>query len=426
MMAHVTQQKIWPWAVLYALALSTLAFNFATEKFLAADGVNFFFHVVEYQRFTTWDWHRVYAQYLTQWPLYGAVRLGWTDLGQLKALYACGMALPYLLGFALSLVALRGEPKWPLVFPTLSYVTLNMPGDYCMIAEGNVAACLAWPTLFFALRKSRYEIVDFILITGLLLLQTRLFACALLTGPIFAYLFWKRQDEGKTARHVLVACSLLLSAFGAYAVLYPFDAGNREDFLVSLAAPLRNRQFLGAASFVIPLLVGLHKKSERWVGFGLLAMAVMWLLVPIPFLRNNSAGCRTLFITGLPLLLMAAAPLLRRPTDFTLRHYAATVILVVAAVGVNLSEARPWLEYRASFKSALKTHRGFLPHGRSPLISGRYDYSWTHPLWSYIWSEGEVRCIILNPPGLPFEPFDPRTTRVLERYLVSPSFVPLR
>lgn len=84
-----------------------------------------------------------------------------------------------------------------------------------------------------------------------------------------------------------------------------------------------------------------------------------------------------------------------------------------------------WREFRAQVRTAVTSRHGLLPvadigltrtRGRPEmnLPESRLIWnSWNLPLLSIVWSWHRVQAIILNPPGTPWEPFDPRRERPL-------------
>ncbi len=69
-----------------------LAIEVWSQRSLEADGVNFFVRMLMPQWFSTWDFPRQNAHYLTQWPLIVGMRLFHvTNFWLLSSLYGFGM-----------------------------------------------------------------------------------------------------------------------------------------------------------------------------------------------------------------------------------------------------------------------------------------------------------------------------------------------
>lgn len=98
------------------------------------------------------------------------------------------------------------------------------------------------------------------------------------------------------------------------------------------------------------------------------------------------------------------------------RKWALSVSAVV--VGVSLLHVRhlqSWMAFRSEFQGILKEERGFVDPADHDDID---HWGWTNPLLSYVWAKGEVKSVILNrnfEDG--YEPFDPFTEMVMEKYL---------
>jgi len=431
----------WTWILLFGVAMAPLIEDCRIEKFFSADGAAYFSSVLEDGKFTDIAWSRNHANYLVQWPLVWAVRAGVTDWRWLEALFGAGLLLPHVLGFALALVARRGLPAWPLVFPIASLLTINLSSSYLMVCEHHVAAALAWPIAFFALRPGAYARWELLIIAALLVANIRLYECAVLTGPVFAVLFAIRRSPsaGLRAAHLVFAALCLVSAYiAAQWILFPRDPANRQSFLGALVQPLGSSQFVTDLLFLAPFLFSLWKGRDRiaWVGLvasaGAAAIALSavafvvgpWRLGPVT--AGTSFGCRTLSITLLPLLLVVAAWLIERGIAFSAGQFRSFALFVVLAGAMSVHGGRQWAEFRSLATETLHTRSGFVPIEETALAGHPCVWNWNNPTLSYLWSGGEVRAIILNPSGNGWEPFDPRTTAILANYIPRPRFLPPR
>ncbi|MFW2385925.1 MAG: hypothetical protein ACN4GG_08870, partial [Akkermansiaceae bacterium] len=100
--------------------------------------------------------------------------------------------------------------------------------------------------------------------------------------------------------------------------------------------------------------------------------------------------------------------------------YSTSAFIVLISL-LHLRHLQDWVTFRSLFKSILAEETGFVkpePYGE-PLK----HWGWSNPLLSYLWSEGNVKTIILNPgdegpEDESWKPFNPYTEIILERYLV--------
>jgi hypothetical protein len=101
-------------------------------------------------------------------------------------------------------------------------------------------------------------------------------------------------------------------------------------------------------------------------------------------------------------------------------------LLAVSAVVVGISllhvrHLQSWWEFRRDFKAILVEEKGFV---RSEDHDDIAHWGWTNTILSYVWSEGEVEAIILNPESTGYVPFPVNEEMLLEKYLTKkPDFL---
>lgn len=425
-----------PWVALFALALVPLVHDVWIQKTFSADGAAYFLWLLDTGWFTDFAWARNHAGYLTQWPVVAAVRSGITDRGVLEAAFGAGLLLPHVLAFALCVVARRGQPAWPLLFPIAGLLAVTLPADAVLTSEHHVAMALVWPLLFFALRPDPFSSADLAIVAALTVAMTRVHESAIATGPILAVAFLRRRAPTRAAAWADRAAACVCAgavAIAAISILDPRDPDNRAGFLSALDSPLSNGQFVVALAFLVPFLLALVVNRDR---LALLAAVVMLAaLVPartlgpdapwLGSLTSVSFSSRTLSVTLMPPLLLVAALIMRRGPRVRLapvmrRTFA---LFVVTTVTVGLLENRHWMDFREEFRATLQTRTGFVPLADTPFRDHPSGWGWTNPILSYLWSEGAVGAIVLNAPDTPWEPFDPREEPILSRYIEPPAFL---
>lgn len=431
---EASQTSAWPWIALFAVAFTPLAHAAAIEKFLSADGALYFQRVLEEGRFTDFAWARNHAVSVVQWPVAVAVRAGVTDWATLETLFAIGLLLPYVLGFVLCVAARRGLSTWPLLFPIASLLVITIPADYLLVGEHHVLVALAWPILFLALRPAALTRWEIGVAGALILVIARAYESAVFVSPVLAAAFLVRGRRGydRPASIALLAGLCLIGAvIAAFSIAFPRDPGNRSAFLQALVAPARRSQVLLGAAFLIPFALALWRPRDhlRWLAVAVAAVMALCVLGPSGVVpawtrmwtvawAGDSFASRTLSMTLLPLLLVVATALVRREGTVTVTqaHVAAFALFAVAVAAVSVQENRQWIEFRSAFKTVLATRTGFVPIESTPLVSHPAGWPWNNAILSYLWSDGAVRAIVLNPADVGWEPFDPRTTAILQRY----------
>jgi hypothetical protein len=190
-------------------------------------------------------------------------------------------------------------------------------------------------------------------------------------------------------------------------------------FLIPFALALwRARQRMGwlavsVATLVALPLLGAAGAVPGWPGLS----AAVW--------AGDSFSSRTLSMTLLPPLLLAATLLMRRDerTVFTAAHLTAFALCTITLAAVGVHENRQWIDFRTSFRQVLATRTGLVPIESTPLATHPAGWPWNNAILSYLWSGNVVRAVVRNRSDVEWEPFDPRTTAILEQYREPPAFL---
>jgi len=439
--AHWSDRATWPWILLFGVAFTPLLHDALIEKFFSADGAGYFHAVLERQWFTDFAWARNHSVYVVQWPMVLAARAGVTGWGALETLFAVGLLLPFVVSFALCAAARRGLSKWSLLFPVASLLVINVPADYLLVGEHHVLVALAWPILFFAQRPVRLTGWEFAVLVVLMLIVTRTYESAVLVLPVLAgvcVLRGRREPPRQVIWNGLAALCLVGAGLAAYSILFPRDPQNRSAFLQALIAPARRSQVLMGVAFLLPFVHALWRPQTRttWLAIGVGAMGMVvalgasgaipgWPGFSAPVWAGDSFASRTLSMTALPPLLVTAAALLWRNEDvrFTPAPFAAFALFTLVVAAVSLHENRQWIDFRSAFKTTLATRTGLVPIESTPMAGHPASWPWNNAILSYLWSGDRVRAVVLNRADTSWEPFNPRTTAILERYRQPPEFL---
>jgi hypothetical protein len=84
-------------------------------------------------------------------------------------------------------------------------------------------------------------------------------------------------------------------------------------------------------------------------------------------------------------------------------------------VGFHFMLSRSWMDYRDNFRNALINNQGFVDVRSTGLNQHPQKWYWTNPILSYLWSEGDVKTIILNETGN-YEPYKAQEEPIIGRY----------
>lgn len=409
--------------LLFILISSVLWVGFSVDTYFASDGAYYFKILCDKLWFTEIAPARAHAEYLSQWPMVIAVNCGITDLELLEVIFGFGLWFPWLLGFLLSLFATREKP-FLIFFYLISLASLNLAAWAILIGEHLVLLSVAWPLFFFSIIKRPLNSLERIFTLLLLVAHLKLYESAIITGSIFAMIFFLRAWIFEEKKEVLYSTLFLLLSLGALAIalqwtLFPRDPDNRSSFLGAMTSALGHPYPLSGIFFV--LLNALAQFFRRRILF-LLSLILPMLICLSSLLSSGIPGgisfsTRTLSLSILPLFMVVtsayAFSFLRAGKTLVF----STSLIVVTLSLLHLRHLQEWMEFRSLFKSILAEERGFItpePYGE-PLK----HWGWTNPLLSYLWSEGCVKTIILNPGDDGWEtfPFPARNEVILQRYL---------
>ncbi len=413
---------------LFAIISGALWIGFSVDTYFGSDGPFYFAIILDNGTFTNIAPSRAHAEWMSQWPLVWAVRSGVSDLKLLEVIFGLGIWFPWVLGFVVSLYATRERPAL-IVFYLISLASLNLAGWCLIYGEHMVLLSIAWPIFYLAILRRPLNVVEQILTAALLLVHMRLYETTIASGSIFVVLFafrgWlatsHRERWGNSFFTILAMASVMIAA---YWIINPRDADNRGHFLGAIGASLGHPYPWMGVSFVVLTAWGyLFSSSRAFLAAWMMPLVIGVLSLLSPGIMGGiSFSTRTLTLTALPLLMFVTAMASLSSFRFTKKWALSVSALIVGLSLLHVRHLQSWIEFRSEFKGVLKEEQGLV----NPADHDDIDHwGWTNPLLSYVWSEGEVRSVILNrnfESG--YEPFDPFTEMVLEKYLAKkPNFL---
>ena len=425
-------QSVKPYLLLFLIASLPFLWNLYIERFFSADGAHYFAGILDQRYFTDFAWARNHAVYLSQWPLVVATRLGITNLTLLKIIFAFGLYLPAIGTFLICLLVADREHRPLLVFPVISFLTITNVIMGAMVSEAHVLTYLSWPIFFLLIRDKPYSPGIAVLLALLLFAYTRCYQSAVITGLIFSGLMLARlQRHTSFNQRILNICLLLLILaaviIAAKTIIIPRDPGNRAGFIDALFRSSPNPLFLCTVPFVILFFWGWLSNSNFLKGLGLvLSLAGYFYLVFYGAEIGAHASFRTRTLTAfyLPALLICAWVISKRNLELPRQSWQVVLIFTCFSSMAQIHSAGEWVDFRDQFKFELSRHNGFVKREDTAVHAHSHNWGWTAPTLSYLWSEGEVKTIILNPENVQWQPFDPRTRRILSNYIPSVPPIP--
>jgi len=423
----VSEKKVatYVFSLLFVVISCSLLNSFSIDKHFAADGVNYFCNILECSAVVHWGWSRLFAHYLTQWPLLIAVKAGVANMATLSKFFSAGIYFPYVLSFALCIYALRKESKTLLCFPLMSMVAINLQSDYLLACEHQVMVTMSWPILFLLLRRKRLTWRDGLLLWTSVLLFSRLYETAVAPAVIFIFLCVMRL---RTFRHkqeaILSGISLVLSiavvVISVFFIVDPTSAANKASFVTAIPCSLTNFGALAAGCFCLLFTGGVVLRKRVVIVSAALPLLIYVLFrtfVNYHLSANVSGASRSLSLTLLPVLLLCAIMVWYFKSELDNTSILIFTAFIVFMTAINIYDSNDWRKFAAQVKQIVETQRGYVSIEDTVLNKNSFGNNWTNTELGLVWSAPCVRAILLNPSGIFWQPFDPRNKLVLKQYL---------
>ncbi|MCU0590061.1 MAG: hypothetical protein MUC57_01130 [Desulfobacterales bacterium] len=418
--------SLYPYPLLFAVVSFALFCSFLADKHLSTDGVFQFVYILDDGKISDLVWQRRFGSYLTSWPLVLAVACGIKQIPVLSKIYALGIYFPYALSFALCLYALRDERKTLLAVVLASMVTNNLQSDYILAGTHQVMINLVWPILLLLLRRNKLTFADGLILWALLILFSCTYETAVIPALIFLIIGAVRlryainRDQQIISGGALLLC-LAVIGISAYFILNPAIPVNKDSFVDSARAVLRNYGALTAAGFTFLFAAGLLLKRPVVMAASVLPLALYVVLI---FILNHSVSAyvsfsgRTLSASLLNGYIILAILFWYYQIELNragMLVYACFILVICLA---NIYTLRSWIGFRNDFIATLSANKGFVSIETTVLNENRYGWPWNNSQLGLVWSAPCVRTIVLNKKDVKWEPFNPLQTLVLKNHLL--------
>jgi hypothetical protein len=414
-----------------ALLGVAFVFQVATDRFLFADGANFFLGMLQKRGFSSWDPSRQWAQDLTQAAPVALMKLSVRDVALLATAYGASL-------FATPLWALGGcvwfTPRAERVhlLPVAGALAfLALDSSLYVISESNVAAGCFFVLSAFLLFADRHgdRPARLLVAAGLALLDTRIYESNVVLGPVLAALavMQLRRRPPRALAVTLVWIGLCALASAGLAIYWMYEGARTAGSLVNhetLAQLLHSATAVGSAAlFGLFLAATLFPARTRGaLALGLAGAALGLGLGLLPALDVHRADvdlamtARAFNVLVPPVV--AAAILLRRRLRAAAppsRWALAPLLALLCWNGAwQASVSLRWLEHTGQLLDAVDASpRPQIPlrqtaAARSPFSPPQF--AWALPSLSIALQaiRGDtVRALVISDFKPPFIPFDP-------------------
>ncbi len=391
---------------LFLLISAALVNSFLIDKHFSADGVYYFFQILQKRTFVHHDWARQYSLYLTQWPVVLALQLGVKDVIALNRLFALGIYSVYLISFLLCDIALCEDDKTMLIWPLLSMVALNFSTDYHLSGEYPVVMLLAWPILFYLIRN-RLTTADRVILLLLMVLYSRIYQSAMAASVVFGGLLvyqnlFRKPGRPAVELYILLLLSALIFAIAWYTTIHPFSDANKTAFLDNLPLVLHNEPLCISMVFMVLFAFG-SAFRKPWI-YAASMLPLLFYLGTL-FISAQGVPARISFASRsvstfiLPLFMLTALFLHYRGFRFDRIPLLIISLFIALMVAGNIRYSVDWLQYKEEYVAVLNSHSGFVPVEKTCLMKNPCQWGWTNPFLSLAWSDGCVHSIVMNQPS---------------------------
>ncbi len=434
-----------PWvsnSILLVIALQALL-KCAAGLGLYGDGSYFLLRLLEVREISTYDWHRWFAQVVTQGPLVLSLRAGLEQMNLVIYLHSLGLiAIPAAL-WMLSLHKLRATPLfWPvLVVFSIAYFNSSL----FAIGEYNLAFAITAAVFAILIQPGALAARDGAILVACSIISARcyesfVFLGVLLIGMAANRIFITRTASGHAPRTgarstgeliwlgtamVFLSCAVFLSG---WSVFFPRDPGNLAA-AADILGQLRNPQL--AISLAVGSLYGLQLLASHWLSRTAQALSAIGLagglIFALAFLDpdnwsmphhyyGNRTLCGVVVFAGLGAIAIwhfwrsrhAEAGAASRITA-SRSLWVLPSLLFGALLVPNLVHTYGFHDYLGRFQAELASRKGFVRIDSTALGQGKpstYGWTWTNPSLSLLLRENEQQAIILNAQAVGWEPFD--------------------
>ena len=360
------------------------------------------------------------------------MRLGATDPQAVALLFSLSTNLMPLLLTGLSFLVLPEQRRSCALLPIFIFLASSMSAAFASVADGPCAAAYA-SLLFLLLATAPLSKTRLGLILLLALGCLRLHEAMVFLGPflVTACLLRMRATEGY--RSVILGLAALLIAAGSiqagFDILHPRMPGNRASFVQDVAG-LRwlwtsggiNMPALAGLAAILILPAGFLPARQRFqtglpAAILFTALAITAAILPAaPASAFAARGNACLIAAGAFGLFLAGQRFAWRGQGFAPFAAFITALLTVTVTAGNLRADLDWMRYRTALQSELSRADGLiafpLAREQQPMAQNlalqRGSWPWTSPLMSlWLAPGGRVRSLLLNPPGVSWQPFDP-------------------
>lgn len=386
-----------------------------SNRFLYADGSAFFYNILSNQDFYVFDQSRLFAQYLTQFPIVFSIKqLGIENKDLLMLIYGGTLYAIPLFGVILSVIFL--ENKKLIIFPLLSFYFSSVYAYTFIISEAHMMASVFWVLIILITRKNNHLFHKILLIL-LLLVATHLYESylffSILLGSVTLYKI--KINKLLASRFFYFICLIIILygffvAFESY--LYPRDPTNAGRFTKSLIKVfIESSNLWIMCGIFISMFVIVKNKINNWLlPLFFIITFIAYFEVPRYIGIKLSYSARTLLTVipfGFGLLFILFEKKLSYYMDLLYpRIMNSLIYITVFFCAFQLAITLQWYGYTQIFKTVLTGNytKSVIDYRQTQLkkkvdsnqMINEFGWGWTYPFMSYALTNKSIFTIIEN------------------------------
>jgi len=408
--------------LLFLASLLAMVWSVVNGKQFSADGAYYFLSILQSKDFTHIDWHRQFANYVTQWPLVVGLHLGLSTPGLLRLLFGLGHLLPYPIAYvALRWQVTRGAEPALLYAYVFGLMSITLSSDFILMGEHQLLLPLGWPILAFLTHPRLFGLAEWCIAVVLSFLLVRIYEPALFVFLLFflviltkgrrdLYGVLLQRNYGLVFAVVLcMLCWLAGIGISLDGIFHPRDPANRSSFAAAILHVTVNPVLQMTVISLVFFFAGIRFPKARAI---LLAMAlsVTYLVCRDRFALFSaqvSFDSRVLVLSlpiliGLSVWILPTFPLSTRKSLW----FSAVFLLPVA---VDVAGTDVWRDFAQKVQVfAASQDDGLVPASVHRLNQHPASWNWTFPSLSIVLGAPHVGSILENSKDVKWQPFDPK------------------
>jgi hypothetical protein len=370
-------------------------------------------HYVDY------DYHRSFASFIGQTPIFLGQRLGLSNVSAYGGLYTLAVDGLPLLAYVIALLLARNVP-WLFAASALALAVFGFGANFTN-SEGNLFLGLAWLAGVVLALPGRRRFARGMVLSVLAFVLLRVYEGMLLAGPVlaaWAYIKARRTSEVEEKFGLLLATLLfgLACVIGFSSYVAPRDPGNAASFASSLFAYLRHPQLwlLLAAAATVGAIVSPTRVSALVAVIVAVVFAAVFFSAMLGLTGYGAYALyyenRSFLVLTIPVALagLAVADLTRwHAVNVADRRLVALLVPFAAVVAVDLLGSVRWFAYMNAFCDVLaEPQTASSGVARLKATGAVTGWGWTHPTLSILLRRSNSSALVMDEPGN-WQPFDP-------------------